>query len=336
MSGDRTLPPSLAAETERLERSWMRHPVEMLRDYMVAGVHDPRLNPQSLQARHFLIEARWGDRFAALREEEFHFAIVLHWLQQAREDWPAVAHALARGLDNAEGRPIPAVVTRAFRRLPVRVDGREIPNYVRTTLDGEPGTLDTFSRLWSEALTGLEPAMDRWSVLEPACGSASDYRAWAAHGLDRHFDYSGFDLCPRNIENARALFPGVNFAVGNVFAIDHPDRAFDYCLVHDLLEHLSPAGLERALAELNRVTRQGLCVGFFQMHEGPEHVVRPVEEYHWNTLSLPRLREQLEALGWSTQAVHVRTWLRWRVGCGEDAYYDSAYTLFARRAGSTR
>ena len=46
--------PSLQEESDKLARSWMQHDAGMLRDYLVAGVEDPRLNVQSVLSRHFL------------------------------------------------------------------------------------------------------------------------------------------------------------------------------------------------------------------------------------------------------------------------------------------
>ena len=94
-------------------------------------------------------------------------------------------------------------------------------------------------------------------LLEPACGSANDYRYLAAFGIAGLLDYTGFDLCEKNVANARALFPRTRFEVGNVFEIAAADQAFALCFVHDLLEHLSPAGLERAVEEL---CRRAVCL----------------------------------------------------------------------------
>jgi hypothetical protein len=63
------------------------------------------------------------------------------------------------------------------------------------------------------------------SVLEPACGSANHYRFLVRCGIARFLDYAGFDLCAKNLENARALFPEVRFGVGNVFAITEPGQS---------------------------------------------------------------------------------------------------------------
>jgi SAM-dependent methyltransferase len=169
------------------------------------------------------------------------------------------------------------------------------------------------------------------SVLEPACGSANDYRFLHAYGLARLVDYTGFDLCARNIENACALFPGVSFKVGNVFEIAAPDKAFDFCFVHDLFEHLSPKGLQAAVKEVCRVTRQGLCIGFFNMDEIRDHQVRPVEEYHWNLLSLARMRELFAGWGFAAQVVHIGTFLRQQIGC-KQTHNPNAYTFLLRPA----
>ncbi len=52
--------PSLQAETEKLARCWMQHEPVWLRDYLVAGVEDPRWNLQSIFSRHFLVRALFG------------------------------------------------------------------------------------------------------------------------------------------------------------------------------------------------------------------------------------------------------------------------------------
>lgn len=36
--------PALEQETEKLAACWMRHEADLLRDYLVGGVEDPRLN----------------------------------------------------------------------------------------------------------------------------------------------------------------------------------------------------------------------------------------------------------------------------------------------------
>jgi hypothetical protein len=339
----------LQAETERLRQSWERHESTMLRDYLVADVEDPRLNVQSILSRHFVVEALVGDRFAALREQELRFAVALNWLQRwskrgaDAEDLAALRHALGRGADNVEGVQIPRFLSEACTALPVPADGLEIPNYLDALLSGaaaEAGSLPaeilaTFQTLWQRALRE-EPPSDL-SLVEPACGSANDYRFLDAFGLARLIRYTGFDLCEKNVANARSLFPTTRFEVGNVLEIHAPEKAFDLCIVHDLFEHLSPEAMEAAVEEISRVTRRGLCLGFFNMQEEPAPIIRPVDEYHWNTLSMSVTRSLFERRGFTVQVLHIGTFLKWSLGCGE-THNDSAYTFVGRAiaAESTR
>jgi ubiquinone/menaquinone biosynthesis C-methylase UbiE len=186
-----------------------------------------------------------------------------------------------------------------------------------------------FEGLWRQRLAKVR--RPRLKVLEAACGSANDYRSLAGCGLAAHLEYLGVDLGEKNVRNASAMFPDARFEVGNVFELPYPDGAFECTLVQDLFEHLSADGLARAVAELCRVTRRALCAGFFNLDEIPEHVIRPVEEYHWNTLSLDRVRELFEARGGAVQALHTGAVLRWQASRAE-THNPNAYTLIVRFA----
>jgi SAM-dependent methyltransferase len=326
----------LKQETAKLTRSWTRHDAAQLRDYLVADAEDPRVNVQSVLSRHFLLAALFEGKFECLMEHELHFAAAMNWLRRraGELDTPearaALLHALRRGADNGEGLEIPAFLTHLFARLPAGAGDVSVPNYIEQFLDGDgsPRALNTFQELWADALEAEIPVGVR--VLEPACGSANDYRFLASYGLARLMDYTGFDLCEKNVRNARALFPGVRFEVGNVFEIAAASGAFELSFANDLFEHLSPEALPVAVRELCCVTRRGLCIGFFQMDEMPEHIIRPVDEYHWNTLSLARTRELLAEQGFDVQPLHIGTYLRWRTGCAE-THNPQAYTFLAFR-----
>jgi SAM-dependent methyltransferase len=338
---------ALKEESEKLARSWMQHDAVRLRDYLVAGVEDPRWNLQSIFSRHFLIRALSGERFAGLMEEEYRFAAVMNWLLRWQrnlghpEEVALVAYALGRSADNVEGIEIPRFLVQTFGRLPMEVDSFEVPNYIaqflaaaasragQVEIDGASG--NAFQSLWPAALSGLG-LESKPSVLEPACGSANDYRFVRSYGIARWLDYTGIDLCEKNIENARSLFPDVRFQVGNVFEIAAADKSVDWLYVHDLFEHLSAAGLQRAVAEVCRVTRRGLCLGFFNMDEVPEHIMQPLDEYHWNVLSVAQMKEAFAGQGFATQVLHAGSFLRQRIGC-EFTHNPNAYTLVLRAFG---
>lgn len=333
---------NLEIESSRLAKSWMRHDERMLGDYLVSDVEDPRINIQSILSRHFLIEALFGARFVALMDHELRFGAVMNWLSKlmkkpdAVDSLPAILDGLQRGADNAEGQLIPHFVRQTFVALPADANGIGIPHYIRETLEAPAResdslilaseTISTFQRIWREVLEMEKPR--GLEVLEPACGSANDYRFLDSYGLARLVNYSGFDLCEKNVGNARRMFPSARFKVGNVFEIDTPEKSFDLCFVHDLFEHLSIQALEVAVKEISRVTREGICAGFFSMHEGEDHLVRPVEDYHWNSLSLARTNALFERNGFKPQAVHIGTFLKWRFGCDE-THNENAYTFIA-------
>jgi SAM-dependent methyltransferase len=335
---------ALQQETEKLVRSWMRHDEAMLRDYLVADVEDPRLNPQSILTRHFLAFSLFAEKYQPLAEAELAFGAAMNWLlatakQAAQADALAsIAHALARDADNAEGFDLPPFVRTLFRSLPQNCAGLTVPNYLEEFLretrfaEGQPvppaTVLDTFQRLWQQALA-TEPTTTA-KVLEPACGSANDYRFLERFGFARVIAYAGFDLCEKNVTNARRQFPQARFAAGNLFAVEAPDGAYDFAFVHDLFEHLSLAGIEAAVDELCRVTRRALCLHFFNMDETAEDVIRPVEDYHWNTLSVEQMRERFARHGFQAQVLHIGSFLRWRVGAAS-THNPHAYTFVLGR-----
>lgn len=343
---------NLKVESERLTQSWMQHESEWLRDYLVQDVEDPRINLQSIFSRHFVLRGLWNERFLPLMEHEYRFSACMNWLRklvrtelsEARE-LELLLHALRHGADNAESFALPPWIVHTFLSLPGEACGVQIPNYVESFLEGTTfvegkfvvpeSALLTFQSIWKEALIAClkdntNPAQTKQpqpKVFEPACGSANDFRWLEAYGIADFIDYTGMDLCPKNIQNARSLFPEIRFEVG-----DAAERAFDYSIVHDLFEHLSVEGLRAAVRELCRVTRLGICAGFFSMDEMPEHIVRPLENYHWNTLSVPLVRQLFAREGFNSQVVHVGTFLRRQVGCNE-THNPNAYTFFMWKEG---
>ena len=324
---------SLKLETQRLAQSWMRHDRSTLRDYLVRDVEDPRINAQSILTRHFLIQCLFGNRFDYLAEHELRFGLVVNWLlrllKKSVAAWQlqVVLDALLTGRREADGLQIPSYISETFA-------GLRLPNYICDLLNWAPVEtteapipeylMSTFERIWSESLEGEQHR--RISVLEPACGSANDYRFIDSFGMARLLDYTGFDLCGKNVHNARGMFPRVRFEVGNALDIDADDKVFDYCFVHDLFEHLSIEAMEVAIAQICRVTRNDICIGFFNMYDGDEHVVNVVDDYHWNTLSAVRTKAMFERYCSGTQVIHIDESLTSRFGCA-DAHNKGAYTF---------
>ncbi len=319
-------------EAEGLIRSWAKYDRDTLRNYMVQDVEDPRINVQSILTRHFLIERLFGEQFADLR-----LSLVVNWLLKllkksvGARQLQAVLNALVAGEDQAEGLEVPRYVSETFATL-------VLPNYICDLLNWVPvETTDvpipeylvsTFQTIWREVLEGEQAG--RISVLEPACGSANDYRCIDAFGIARLLDYVGFDLCEKNIFNAKQMFPEARFKVDNALEINEEDNAFDYCFVHDLFEHLSIEAMQVAVAEVCRVTRQDICAGFFNMYNGDEHIVKNVDEYHWNKLSMSKTKAIFERYASVVEVIHIDRFLVSRFGCG-DIHNKGAYTFIIRR-----
>jgi hypothetical protein len=309
----------------------------MLDNYLVSDVEDPRINVQSIISRAFLIDSIWPDKFAGLIREEIRFGICLSFILRfvkgncSQESRRCLLETLENGADTCNGLQIPPYLSLAFE---LASDGRaELPDYITealtaATFDGDEllgdSALSTFEQIWHSILSGRKA--DRISVLEPACGSANDYRYLHSFGVSRFLQYAGFDICDKNIANAHRRFPGVCFEIGNALDIPAEDDSYDFLFVHDLFEHLSPAALNASLAEICRVTRRQACLSFFNMAEIDEHVVKPVGLYHWNTLSLREVLSVLMNSASSFDVIHIDTLLKSNYGCA-DYHNKEAYSL---------
>jgi len=276
----------------------------MLDRYLVSGYQNPRINMQSILLRHFLIErigAAQGED--DLMEAELRLAIELNEVLRLR----------AAELGVRMGSYLNPSRQAAVRRVDEAVADR----------DG------AFMERWRERLAGVEMGAPV-SVLELACGSANDYRAFVECGLASHLDYRGIDLSEKNVANARRRFPEVDFEVGDVRHLRFGDEAFDYVVASDLFEHLPIEGMERALDEAMRVARRGLALTFFNMHDAPQHDERPTRLYHWNRLSRPLVEERLRRRFPTIRVVPIAPWLRERYGYAH-SYNPRASSIFAER-----
>src|SRR5262249_14679673 len=97
---------TLKLESEKLARSWMHHEAAKLREYLVAGVEDPRINLQSILSRHFLVRSLFGQKYSELMDHECRFAAAMNWFSALDansdpEELNVVLHAIQLGADNA-------------------------------------------------------------------------------------------------------------------------------------------------------------------------------------------------------------------------------------------
>jgi SAM-dependent methyltransferase len=291
---------ALRREEAKLRGVWAGYRPEMLDVYLVSGYQDPRINAQSILARHTLVRALFGSEFDDLMHEELVYAVELNEAVRVRAAELGVKLSATM---NPEGQANVRRVTEVIAdRAPI------------------------FGKRWREALADRDaPPV---SVIEFACGSANDYRAFADYGIARFLDYTGIDLNETNIANAKRSFPDVAFRVDSILSLPEADRSFDYVFGFDILEHLSLEAMQTAADAAVRICRRGLFFAFFRMDEVPEHVDNPKGGYHINLLSAPRMREYMQQRFDSAQVIHMPKMLKDDFGYTH-SYNRRAYTLIA-------
>jgi SAM-dependent methyltransferase len=93
-------------------------------------------------------------------------------------------------------------------------------------------------------------------VLDVGCGPGTITAGLADRVPQGHV--TGIDAAEEIVEQAREAAGGranLDFAAGDVYALDYPDASFDVVHAHQVLQHL--ADPERALREMARVARPG-------------------------------------------------------------------------------
>jgi 2-polyprenyl-3-methyl-5-hydroxy-6-metoxy-1,4-benzoquinol methylase len=289
-------------ERHLLQRAWSYTPAERLQDYLVRGFQNPVINVQSILARHTFIREIDQDKHDRLMDEELRWAVGKNRELRKRQRELTLEHGVAwRKFKRSE----------AWQAAYDEIMGDEAP----------------FAARWTETLRG-EPGR-RLSLIEAACGSANDYRYFESYGMAHLLSYTGFDLTQANVANARRMFPGIDFRLGDVQEIDAEDNSYDWAVAHDLLEHLSPSALNLAIDELSRVSRRGVLISFFCMTDDPEHQIQPKRFYHFNQLSRQRIEERFARHCSDFEWVHIRSMLAERYAFKE--YYNRrAWTMIAR------
>ena len=292
-------------ERQRLARIWAMYPAGLLDRYLVTGYQNPRINVASILVRHALIRRLFGSddpQLEELMDAEVRFAVDLNEVLRRRA---AELHVRMGSYVNPLKQARVARVDRA-------IAGRQ----------------REYERRWAATLRSRDARPLR--VLEIACGSANDYRSWVATGIARFLDYSGIDLNPRNVANARRRFPAVDFRVADLLDLPFPDALFDIVVGSEIFEHLSLEALGVALAEVRRVGRDELIFAFFDMTDDPADVERTFGLYQRNLLSQARFAERLEPDFATVSAIRVTRMLRERYAYGH-SYNPRSWVVVAQR-----
>jgi len=322
-------------EHTNLRWSWDRYPCEHLDTYLVADIEDPRINCQSILTRSLIADSLWPNTFTDLIDAEFRFGTVLNWILNQLKSG-IKRYNLLESIANDQGQACPNVVFETYHWL--QSEACPITDYISSALGRcNPDTpeqrlceraLNTFSHIWSRTLQGCSSKSIH--VLEPACGSANDYRFIERCGLSKYVTYTGIDISTKNIANAKRRYSNTDFRVASILESGFEDDSFDTLFVHDLFEHLSANALDKALAEVLRVCRSQAWLHFFNVTRCNDHVIRPIEQYHWNTLSIEKLCRRLSELGGQIEILWIPHFLKNKFG--DNAYHNpNACTLLVTK-----
>jgi len=298
-------------ENERLKGSWDCFPAEHLATYLSLGEQDQRINAHSIITRSLLADTLWPGKFDALIDEELRFGLVMTWLLQELKSGTDRADLLRELDSSTPSHRIPELLRETAAWL--QSDDCPITDYMTEALmytePDQPAwslfgpALNTFEGLWTRQLSNIPS--ERVSVLEIACGSGNDYAAIRDYGLAAHIAYAGFDISWKNIHNARNRFPGVDFFEASILDSGLPDHSFDCIFVHDLLGHLSPDGLEVALAEIMRIARKEAWLHCYNVAAIGKHEVYPFQAYYRNRLSIGQMKASIEKTGSAVEFVSI-------------------------------
>ncbi len=316
-------------EGRRLGRHWDRIDPGELDRYLIQEVEHPAYNPQSVLLRAFMIDRLFPTEADRIIEEELYFsACACFGLLGHREGWfPTLYRKVSSGSPDGE---LPFFLQSAMRdRLGGRFDLLELYTQIAACLTvGFDDFASPFGPVWRGFLR--DKVSTKCRVLELGCGSANDYRFLDSFGVAAHLDYRGVDVSEPNVRNSIARFPSVDFAVGDVGALDADDGEFDTTFAFDLYEHLSAELLAAGLSESLRVTGDELWISLFNAADIPDHEICREGDYYWNLLSIPRLSEEMQKAGFLVEVVSVKNELEARF---EDYrhYNDEAHIVIGRR-----
>ncbi len=297
----------LLKETENLSLSWIKIKKEVVKEYLVTGFQNPRINMSSIITRHYFINEIFGDRFKDLMEEEIEFILKIH-----------------KALKEEEKR-METAASDEERKYPRYLRQKNLEKVVSAD------TWDIYMNKWSKVLKPFKnKSIEKIKVLELACGSANDYRFFYQYGIADFLIYTGIDLTEANIDNAKKMFPDIDFRVGNALEINAEDKEYNYVLVSDLFEHLSLHGLETAAKEVCRVTASKLIINFFSMGDAVDHKVNPIRNYHWNLLSCSKTKQLFENWCKVTDIIWIKEFQKKTFGYSE--YYNQhSHTFFLEK-----
>lgn len=98
------------------------------------------------------------------------------------------------------------------------------------------------------------------TVLDVGCATCIDYPLWR----DAGFRYTGVDFTKKFVDRAKMLYPDVDARVADALDLPFEDGSYDLVYAKDLIEHIYPGGMWKAMGEMWRVAGMKMMVAFFK------------------------------------------------------------------------
>lgn len=294
----------LAKETENLIKQWESYDQELLADYLVQSLQDPRINPQSILARLHIADGIADGKLHDMAMEELAWAFDANRMlrEYEKEHGVSVHNLSAIKSDLPENKLYQTLYKQLFDEQQKEWQAR-----------------------WVRELAPYAASARKPTVIEAACGAANDYRFLDAYGFGRAIRYKGFDLNAANVATAQKRHPEATFVRGNILDMDEADKSWDIMVIHDLFEHLHIDACRVAMKEAMRVTRDKIVISYFSMDEIEDHRIKPIKHYHWNTLSRVKMAQEWRDLGAQVESTHINS-LASKYGFSE-FHNERAYTF---------
>lgn len=88
-------------------------------------------------------------------------------------------------------------------------------------------------------------------VLDAGCGLS----VWLTPEYRQLYNITGVDVQPESIAACHSIYPGEDYRLGDLYALEFPDGMFDAVVMREVVEHFTQP--ERAINEVLRVLRPG-------------------------------------------------------------------------------
>jgi ubiquinone/menaquinone biosynthesis C-methylase UbiE len=119
------------------------------------------------------------------------------------------------------------------------------------------------------------------TLVDVGCGNGLAYRHMIAAGLD----YEGVDFTEKFLQKAREKHPEIRVHHASAFNMPYEDGERDIAYCQDLLEHISPNDVDKAIHEMMRVADKFVLISFFRPPwNRPKNVVRRVGKQGYLTV----------------------------------------------------